>query len=79
MLNRSGRCAEGLPQRGSRPRAHARGAGVLRCSLAGRAAQRPDVLQSFYESLGFIAVGEPYLEDDIPHIEMLRTGVGGTG
>lgn len=36
-------------------------------------------LQSFYESLGFIAVGEPYLEDDIPHIEMLRTGVGGTG
>ena len=29
-------------------------------------------LQPFYESLGFTAVGEPYLEDDIPHIEMLR-------
>ena len=35
-------------------------------------------LQSFYESLGFTAVGEPYLEDDIPHIEMLRTEVGDT-
>lgn len=29
-------------------------------------------LQSFYESLGFGATGAPYLEDDIPHIEMLR-------
>ena len=36
-------------------------------------------LQSFYQSLGFITVGEPYLEDDIPHIEMLRTGAGGNG
>ena len=36
-------------------------------------------LQSFYESLGFTAVGEPFLEDEIPHIEMLRIRVGGTG
>lgn len=28
-------------------------------------------LQRFYENLGFEHVGEPYLEDDIPHIEML--------
>ena len=29
-------------------------------------------LQGFYGALGFAAVGAPYLEDDIPHIEMLR-------
>jgi len=29
-------------------------------------------LKAFYESLGFVQVGEGYLEDDIPHIEMLR-------
>ena len=29
-------------------------------------------LQAFYGALGFAAVGAPYLEDDIPHIEMLR-------
>lgn len=28
-------------------------------------------LQGFYQMLGFAAVGEPYDEDDIPHIEML--------
>ena len=28
-------------------------------------------LQSFYENLGFLPVGEPYDEDGIPHIEML--------
>ena len=26
----------------------------------------------FYESFGFEKVGEPYLEDDIPHIQMFR-------
>ena len=30
-------------------------------------------LQSFYESFQFIAVGEEYLDDGIPHIEMSRT------
>lgn len=29
-------------------------------------------LKKFYESHGFVAEGEPYLEDDIPHIRMLR-------
>jgi ElaA protein len=30
-------------------------------------------LQSFYEGLGFVQCSEPYLEDNIPHIEMLLT------
>jgi ElaA protein len=29
-------------------------------------------LQKFYRELGFIAVGETYLEDDIPHILMIK-------
>ena len=29
-------------------------------------------LKSFYESFGFIVVGEEYLEDGIPHIKMSR-------
>ena len=29
-------------------------------------------LKKFYNSLGFKQVGEGYLEDGIPHIEMLR-------
>lgn len=29
-------------------------------------------LERFYESLGFITQSDPYLEDNIPHIEMLR-------
>ena len=28
-------------------------------------------LQAFYGSLGFVAVSDEYLEDDIPHVEML--------
>lgn len=28
-------------------------------------------LLDFYQSLGFVPQGEPYLEDDIPHIDML--------
>ena len=30
-------------------------------------------LQRFYGSFGFVAVSDEYLEDDIPHIEMLWT------
>ena len=30
-------------------------------------------LLNFYSSLGFIPTSDPYLEDGIPHIEMLRT------
>ena len=29
-------------------------------------------LTKFYNSLGFIKIGEEYLEDGIPHIKMLR-------
>ena len=29
-------------------------------------------LKSFYNNLGFVEVGEEYLEDGIPHINMLR-------
>ena len=29
-------------------------------------------LEPFYVEVGFIAVGPPYLEDGIPHTEMLR-------
>jgi len=30
-------------------------------------------LQRFYEQHGFVRIGDEYLEDNIPHIEMLRT------
>lgn len=29
-------------------------------------------LQRFYEDLGFRAASEPYLEDDIPHLQMIK-------
>jgi len=32
-------------------------------------------LENFYAGLGFKTVSEPYLEDGIPHIEMLRSGL----
>jgi ElaA protein len=31
-------------------------------------------LEKFYGELGFVRTSEPYDEDGIPHIEMLRTG-----
>jgi ElaA protein len=31
-------------------------------------------LESFYAGFGFARVGEPYGEDDIPHIQMFRAG-----
>lgn len=33
-------------------------------------------LDAFYRSFGFVPEGEPYLEDDIPHQAMLRSGDG---
>ncbi|RYY87845.1 MAG: GNAT family N-acetyltransferase [Chitinophagaceae bacterium] len=30
-------------------------------------------LEHFYQSLGFVTVSEPYLEDGIPHVYMLRS------
>ena len=29
-------------------------------------------MEAFYASMGFVATGEPYLEDGIPHVEMIR-------
>lgn len=50
--------------------------GVARCESAwpGRAIRisAQARLQGFYAALGFEPVGEEYLEDEIPHIEMLR-------
>ena len=52
--------------------------GIARCSQAwpGRdiriSAQAH--LRGFYGSLGFEPVSDEYLEDDIPHVEMLRRG-----
>ena len=31
-------------------------------------------LEDFYRSFGFASTGIEYLEDGIPHVEMLRTG-----
>ena len=33
-------------------------------------------LEPFYAGLGFVAVGPPYLEDGIPHTEMVRAAAG---
>ncbi len=30
-------------------------------------------LQEFYEGFGFVRVSEPYMEDDIPHIAMVKS------
>lgn len=52
--------------------------GLARCAQAwpGRALRisAQAHLQRFYGDFGFRPVGEIYLEDDIAHIEMLRTG-----
>ncbi len=54
--------------------------GLLRCQQAwpGRAVRisAQAHLQRFYGSLGFVAVSDEYLEDDIPHIEMLYSPPG---
>lgn len=52
--------------------------GVARCVAAwpgqGIRISAQAHLAKFYGEYGFGAVGETYLEDDIPHIEMLRPG-----
>jgi ElaA protein len=49
--------------------------GIARCTQVwpGRAIRisAQARLERFYRELGFATVGEPYLEDNIPHIEML--------
>jgi ElaA protein len=42
---------------------------IFKCSRIRIGAQV--YLTAFYASLGFVATGEPYLEDGIPHIEMI--------
>lgn len=50
--------------------------GIRRCEAAwpgrGIRISAQAHLHGFYGSLGFDGVGEPYLEDDIPHLEMLK-------
>ncbi|MEX0618940.1 MAG: GNAT family N-acetyltransferase [Pseudohongiellaceae bacterium] len=36
-------------------------------------------LERFYQSLGFASVSKPYLEDGIPHLEMLRPALNVAG
>jgi ElaA protein len=50
-----------------------RGLERLRERFPGRTARigGQQYMQGFYASLGFVATGEPYLEDGIPHVEML--------
>lgn len=49
--------------------------GLTRCALAwpGRSVRisAQSRLRRFYESLGFDGVGDDYLEDNIPHVEMV--------
>jgi ElaA protein len=51
--------------------------GIARCSMAwpgrGIRISAQARLERFYRSLGFELVGAEYLEDGIPHIEMLRS------
>jgi ElaA protein len=50
--------------------------GITRCESAwpglGIRISAQAHLARFYGTLGFQAVGEPYLEDNIPHVEMLK-------
>ncbi len=65
------------------PRARARGLGrtLMRRAIAECTARWPDAairigaqryLERFYASLDFVPAGAPYLEDGIPHVEMVR-------
>jgi ElaA protein len=50
--------------------------GVRRCEAAfpgqGIRISAQAHLEQLYGSFGFVRVGEPYLEDNIPHLEMLK-------
>lgn len=52
--------------------------GVARCVAAwpgqGIRISAQAHLERFYGGFGFVRVGEPYGEDNIPHIQMLRSG-----
>lgn len=60
---------------------------LLRRAIAGAAQEYPghglrisaqSYLEPFYGSFGFVIVGERYLEDGIPHTEMLRPATSST-
>ena len=58
--------------------------GIARCEACwpgrGIRISAQEHLRHFYAGLGFAAVGEPYLEDGIPHLEMLKSNaLGSTG
>ena len=59
------------------------GEGVARCLAAfpgeGIRISAQAHLQAFYGGFGFITLGEPYLEDEIPHVEMLRPAAQAPG
>ncbi|MDP3612471.1 MAG: GNAT family N-acetyltransferase, partial [Rubrivivax sp.] len=52
--------------------------GVQRCEAtwpgAGIRISAQAHLERLYASYGFVRVGEPYLEDNIPHLEMAKAG-----
>ena len=56
--------------------------GIARCEACwpgrGIRISAQEHLRDFYAGLGFVAVGEPYLEDDIPHLEMLKSSAPGS-
>ncbi len=64
-------------------RGHGLGREVVRRAIAGAHSAWPGMairisaqtrLETFYGGFGFVVVGSPYLEDGIPHIEMLLAG-----
>jgi ElaA protein len=62
-------------------RPDARSGGLARQLVEGVLADHGDVradaqahLAAWYEALGFVITGPEYLEDDIPHVPMLRKG-----
>lgn len=71
-----GRVVTSVDRRGSGLGRHLMEEGIARCSAAwpgqGIRISAQAHLARFYGSLGFERVGEVYLEDDIPHIEMVR-------
>jgi ElaA protein len=71
-----GRVATAPHARGAGLGRHLMAEGLRRCSQGwpgqGVRISAQAHLQGFYGSLGFEPVGEPYLEDDIPHLEMHR-------
>lgn len=54
---------------------HALAAALDRWPEAGIRISAQSYLEEFYQSLGFVTSSEPYLEDDLPHVQMFRAGL----